>query len=75
MPHFGPTETKGQHEKPEDRETAGNQFGWIQDRVERGLEKRSLIYEQSETVPISLTFVSFYKMALSFFICCIWFVL
>lgn len=39
LPHIGTTETKAQHEKPEDRETVGNQFGWIQGRVERDLER------------------------------------
>lgn len=75
MPYIGPAETKAQHENPEDRETVGSQFGQIQGRVERDLERQGLIYEQSETVPMSLTFVSFYKTALSFSICCILFVL
>ena len=43
--------------------------------VERDLERQGLIYEQSEIVPIPLTFVSFYKISLSFFICCVWFLL
>lgn len=43
--------------------------------VERDVERKRLIYEQSEMVPIPLTFVSFYKTLLSFFICCVRFLL
>lgn len=35
--------------------------------VERDRERKGLIYEQSEMVPIPLTFVSFYKTLSSFF--------
>lgn len=43
--------------------------------VERDTERKHLIYEQSEMVPIPLTFVTFYKTLSSFFICCVWFLL
>lgn len=35
--------------------------------IERDLQKQGLIDEQSETVPVPLTFVSFYNVLLSFF--------
>ena len=43
--------------------------------VERDVERKGLIYEQSEMVPIPLTCVSFYKTLSSFFICCVQFLL
>lgn len=40
--------------------------------VERDTERKRLIYEQSEMVPIPLTFVTFIKLY-RVFICCVWF--
>ena len=38
-PQHGRTEIRAQPEKPEDRDTVGNEFGWIQGGVERDVGK------------------------------------
>lgn len=67
IPHIGNARASAQHDKSEDREATGTQQLLDHGGIERDLQKQGLIDEQSETVPVPLTFVSFYNVLLSFF--------
>lgn len=65
MPHSRPTKIRAQHEKPEDRETVENEFGWFQGRVERDLHKVWFMNKVKQSPFLSLLF-HFIKMYWAF---------